>query len=208
MEISPYMLMLLLIYSFVFGMSAGVFNDINRITRAMMGVKYSGKAFERLYRIELPFVGRLSSSGKEKRLKRTVESAVIFLQDILLFAYLGCGTVILNYYLNRGQLRLYTIAAMAVGFAIYYFTLGRLVIFLSEGIIFFIRAALKISFYVASRPAVWLWHGMRKICLSICKKIYSTIAKKRIMRYNKSKREELLTLSARGFRNGGEENGV
>ena len=208
MEISPYMLMLLLIYSFLFGMSAGAFNDINRIVRALMGVKYSAKAFRRLYEIELPFVGKLSPSREKKRSRRVSEAAVIFLQDILLFAYMGCGTVILNFYLNRGQLRLYTIAAVAAGFALYYFTLGRLVILLSEGIIFFLRATLKISFFIFTRPAVWLCRAVGGIFRLAYKKIKSAIAKREIMRYNKIKREELLRLSAQGFEKFGEGNGV
>ena len=131
-------------------------------------------------------------------MKRTVESAVIFLQDILLFAYLGCGTVILNYYLNRGQLRLYTIAAVAAGFAIYYFTLGRLVIFLSEGIIFFIRAISLILFYVISRPFTLIFRAVLRILRSTLKKLRSALEKKRAMRYNKEKQDESVELSHRG----------
>lgn len=208
MEISPYMLTLLLIYSFLFGMSAGALNDVNRIIRALMGVRYSAKSFARLYAIKLPFVGTLERGGKKKRVKRGIEAALIFIQDILLFAYLGCGIVILNYYLNRGQFRLYTIASVAVGFALYYFTVGKLVIFLSEGIIFFVRAAVRIVLYLVSRPFIYLWRTVVKILRSLWKKIASGIAKKRIMRYNKAKRRELLELSRKGFQNGGEENGV
>ncbi|MBO5415807.1 MAG: spore cortex biosynthesis protein YabQ [Clostridia bacterium] len=208
MEISPYMLTLLLIYSFLFGMSAGALNDINRIIRALMGIRYSAKSFERLYSIKLPFVGVLERGSEKKRVKRWIEAVLIFLQDILLFAYLGCGTVILNYYLNRGQFRLYTIAAVAAGFAIYYFTLGKLVIFLSEGIIFFVRAAVRIILYLVSRPFVYLGRVVVKILRTLRKKIASGIAKKRIMRYNKTKRRELLELSRKGFQNEGEKNGA
>ncbi len=208
MEISPYMLMLLLIYSFLFGMSAGALNDINRIIRALLGVRYSAKRFDSLYAIKLPFVGALGSGREKKGVRRGLMSAVIFFQDILLFAYLGCGTVILNYYLNRGQFRLYTIAAVAAGFAVYYFTLGKIVIFLSEGIIFFVRAGVRIAAYLVSRPFVFLWRTGAKIFGKIYKKITSGIAKRKIIRYNKIKREELLGLSSRGFESGGEENGV
>ena len=39
MEISPYMLSLLLLYSLIFGMSAGAVNDVNRILRIALGIR-------------------------------------------------------------------------------------------------------------------------------------------------------------------------
>ena len=199
MEISPYMLTLLLIYSFLFGMSAGAFNDISRIIRAFLGVRYSKRSFERLYAIKFPFVGPLNSERPERVWNRRALSVLIFFQDILLFVYLGCGVVVLNYYLNRGQFRLYTIAAATVGFVVYYFTLGRIVMLLSEGIIFILRALFKIFFYIISRPFVFVFGLVLRILRKLAKKLRRAIEKKRSMRYNKEKRTELLALSERGF---------
>ncbi len=193
------MLLLLLIYSFLFGMSAGVFNDVNRIVRAFFGVRYSGRSFERLYEMKLPFVGSLGVKSEAKKIRKGLLSVLIFFQDILLFAFLGCGTVILNYYLNRGQFRLYTIAAVAAGFALYYFTLGKLVIFLSEGIIFFVKASIRIIFYVISRPFALAARLFVRIFEAIRKKIASALAKKQMIRYNKRKQAEILESSRRGF---------
>lgn len=199
MEISPYMLFLLLVYSFLFGMAAGVFNDINRITRAFLGVRYSSRSFDKLYSLKLPFVGALGDKRKEGKLKRGLLSVIIFFQDILLFAFMGCGTAILNYYLNRGQFRLYTIAAVAAGFVVYYFTLGKLVIFLSQGIVFLLRAIFGIAAYIVSRPFVWIFSIVKRGVLYCYKKISYAIAKKKIISYNKKRREELLTLAQKGF---------
>ena len=198
MEISPYMLMLLLIYSVLFGMSAGAFNDISRIVRAFLGVRYSGKRFDKLYAVKLPLVGRLEADREQKLRKRRALSVLIFFQDIRLFIYLGCGTVILNYYLNRGQLRLYTVAAVAAGFVLYYFTLGKIVMLLSEGIIFFIRAISLILFYVISRPFTLIFRAVLRILRSTLKKLRSALEKKRAMRYNKEKQDESVELSHRG----------
>ncbi|MBE6530747.1 MAG: hypothetical protein E7679_01455 [Ruminococcaceae bacterium] len=199
MEISPYMLFLLLVYSFLFGMVSGAFNDVNRITRAILGVRYPSRSFERLYSVKLPFVGALADKRKEGKLKRGVLSAIIFIQDILLFAFMGCGTAILNYYLNRGQLRLYTIVAVAAGFAVYYFTLGRLVIFLSQGIVFLLRAVFGIAVYIISRPFIWIFSFVKRVVVDCYKKISDAIAKKKIISYNKKRRAELLALAQKGF---------
>ena len=199
MEISPYMLFLLLVYSFVFGMSAGVLDNAHKIIRAAFGVKYSVHRFDRLYSINLPFVGNIESGRRSGKIRDKVIFVIIFFQDILLFAYLGCGTVILNYYLNRGQFRLYTIAAVALGFAVYYFTLGKLVTLLTEGILFFIKATLKITFYLVSRPFVVIWGFIVRCVKKLIKNIGIALAKRKIIRYNKDRREELLALSTHGF---------
>ena len=199
MQISPYMLFLLLIYSFLFGVSAGVFNDINRIIRALLGNRYKSKRINRLYEIKLPFVGRISAVGENNKILSKFLSVIIFVQDIALFFYMGCGVVILNYYMNRGQFRLYTIAATAIGFAIYYFTVGRLVMFLSGGVVFIIRAAVSIALYLISRPFVWLFCAIKKILLGVCKKISEAIAKRRNLRYNKKRIAELEKMSECGF---------
>ena len=193
------MLTLLLIYSFLFGMSAGVFNDISRIIRAFWGVRYSKKSFERLYELKLPLVGRLGSGRAEGKWNKRFLGVIIFFQDILLFGYFACGVVVLNYYLNRGQLRLYTVAVAAAGFAVYYFTLGRLLMLLSEGVIFFIRAALNILLHIIFRPFVLLFRLIFKIFGRVSKKLRSAIEKKASLRYNKEKQRELTQLSLQGF---------
>lgn len=199
MEISPYMLMLLLIYSFFFGITAGVLNDVNRIIRVLFGVRYSKHSLDTLYSKNIPFLGeplgRITLTRKNER----VLSVIIFFQDILLFVYLGCGIVVLNYYLNRGQLRLYTVAAAVVGFAVYYFTLGRIVAYAFETVIFFIRAAFKIIFFVLFHPFLVILKKILKSIKKIYKKIKTSLAKKRNIRYNENRQKELMALARRGF---------
>ena len=56
MEISPFLLAKLLLYSFFLGILIGVFYDVNRIIRIFLGERYSEGHFERLYSIKLPFL--------------------------------------------------------------------------------------------------------------------------------------------------------
>ena len=199
MEISPYMLMLLLIYSFFFGMSAGAFNDINRIIRAFLGVRYSKYSFDDLYLKKLPIVRKPLERKELTQVKERLLSVIIFAQDVFLFIYLGCGVVVLNYYLNRGQFRLYTIAAAIAGFAIYYFTIGKIVILASEVIIFFIRAVFKVVFFVIFHPILLMFKKIFKAIKKIRIKIKTSLAKKRNIRYNENKQKELEALARRGF---------
>ena len=135
MEISPYMLTLLLVYSFLFGVFCGGVNDVFKITRALLGDGRELGGAGYLYNKEIFLVGKLPQNKKSPLLP-----LLIFIEDFILVVFIGCGVVVLNYYLNRGQFRLYTIVAVLAGIAAYYFTVGRLVILLSEAIIFFIKA--------------------------------------------------------------------
>ena len=190
MRISPYTLLLLLIYSFLFGISAGVFNDVNRILRIFFKTKRTNKGSDRLYDTKLIFLKNAISVRFVRKTCKIFFSVLIFLQDLALFFYLGCGVVILNYYMNRGQFRLYTIAAALAGFAIYYFTLGRLMMFLSKGIVYIVRAVITLLIYLVSRPFVWIFAVCKKILFAPCKKILTAIAKRAKLSYNKKRREE------------------
>lgn len=186
MEISPYMLGLLLFYSVLFGMAAGVLNDIFRISRIFLGVSYRGRGLGKLRAIKLPF-GIKISRGQGGKVKKRALSALIFIEDILLFAFCGCGVTVLNYYLNRGQLRLYTITATLAGFAIYYFTAGKLIMLFAEALTFVAEAALRILFHILSRPFVWIFRATRKIFSPLLKKISYAIEKRKNIVYNKGR---------------------
>ena len=184
MEISPYMLSLLLVYSLVFGVSVGVLNDINRIVRVALGISHANGA---------------SIRRGARKIFGAVAVFVIALQDILLFAYMGIGVVVLNYYLNRGIFRIYSVVAAAVGFVLYYFTLGRVVMFFAERIIRAVRFVVGLIFRIVTAPARFLFRILWRVVKKLCKKIRFAIAKRKIMRYNKTKREELISLANRGF---------
>ncbi len=194
MEISPYMLLLLLIYSFFFGMFAGVFQNLNKALRVLFCLDGGHGKCAKLYELKVPFVGVLKRPCSDIRAKRIFLSVLIFFQDILLFALLGFGTVVLNYYLNRGQFRLYTIASVAAGFAVYYFTLGKLFSFLLEIAAFIMRASIKIILYILSRPFVPIWKKISERSTKINKNISYALAKKKIIRYNKKRSRKAVHL--------------
>ena len=184
MEISPYMLSLLLVYSLVFGVSAGVLNDINRIVRVALGISHTNGA---------------SIRRGARKIFGAVAVFVIALQDILLFAYMGVGVAVLNFYLNRGIFRIYSVFATAVGFTLYYFTLGRVVMFFSERIIRAIRFVLGRILKIVSAPIRFLIRLLYGGAKKLYEKSRFAIAKRKIMRYNKIKREELMGMATCGF---------
>lgn len=184
MEISPYMLSLLLVYSFIFGISAGVLNDLNRILRIALGMRN---------------VKQDRNKSGARRLCSAMSIVLIAIQDIVLFAYLGVGVAVLNYYLNRGIFRIYSIAATAVGFVLYYFTLGRAVLFFAERIIRALRFVIGWILRIVFAPFRFVCRLLLRAAKKLFEKFRFALAKRKIMRYNKIKREELRALSRCGF---------
>lgn len=191
METSPILLSLLLLWSFVFGCVLGALNDANRIVRVFLGVSYSKRKFSRLYEAKLPVINRPLKAGNGKPCGRLL-AAVIFFQDILLFSAAGIGTVLLNYEFNQGRFRIYTILGIAVGFLLYYFTVGKIVMTVSEGLAFFIKAVFVVIFAAICRPFAifgrFLGKKIKKIIrflniaiANIEKKLYNIIVKKKFL---------------------------
>ena len=111
MEISPFLLTLLLSWSFVFGVILGVINDMNRIIRVFCGVRYSEKRFGKLYELVLPVVHRPLLRSENKFHKKAL-AVLIFFQDIIFFILAGVGIILLNYEFNEGRFRFFTVFAV------------------------------------------------------------------------------------------------
>jgi hypothetical protein len=140
-------------------MVCGAVNDAFKITRALL-------------------------FGEAKK-KNAMLSILLFVEDMILVICIGCGVVALNFYLNRGQFRAYSVLALAVGFAVYYFTVGKLVGVISVYIVRLIRAVVRIIYSVVSYPIKLIFRCVKKIFLYFVKKIKLAIEKIRVMRYNK-----------------------
>ena len=199
MGISPIRLFYLLLASFSFGVGMGGVYDIHRILRVFFGVRYSKKRPSELLHRPLPILRRPLGEIRQRRWSRALLSILIFLQDVFFFCLAGVGIVILNYAYNDGQLRFYTVIALFLGFFLYYFTIGKLVISLSEWIVFFLRAVCAILFFLLSAPLIklfsLLWRGMKKIRSNLQK----ALAKRRKKVYNINKEKACLTAADRGF---------
>jgi hypothetical protein len=194
MEISPYMLTLLLIYSFLFGVFAGAVYDVSKILRALLFEGTSTDRQKKLCDIKLVLVGKLTPKRNSNLLP-----IFVFIFDILIFLFIGCGIAVLNFYFNRGQMRLYTITAVAVGFLVYYFTLGKIVSFFADWLVFALRAVMAILARLLIAPFAALGKGLEKIVSLWIRKITFALEKKSMIRYNEREEKRLLKLAELGF---------
>ena len=189
----------LLLCSGFFGMAVGVLMDFHRLIRVFFGVRYSKKTFDRLYAKPLPFLHRPLRVGRSNKIKQVFLNVLIFIQDILLLVFSAIGVVLLNYYFNQGRFRIYTVLAVLLGFLLYYFTIGKLVMLCSEGVVFIFRAVVTVIFVIISRPIVFFVDFFRKIAKKMSKNIQNALAKKRKRVYNKYKEKIVMQEAEHGF---------
>jgi hypothetical protein len=159
MEISQITLAIMLFYSFLFGIVVGVFYDLNRIVRVFFGVRYTKRAYGRLYGIRLPVSKREMVMGKSKGF---LQSLVINLGDLLCVLVAAIGLILINYGYNSGRFRFFTVAALAVGFLFYRLSIGRLLILLVEPLAFICK-------YLFLSICDLLYLPLRKFCILIYK---------------------------------------
>lgn len=181
MEISQTLLALLLFKSFVFGGICGVFYDLNRIVRVLFGVKYSKKAYDKLYAVKLPIVRKKVSMGEKSG---ALQAIVINVGDFLCVIFAAVGIIILNYAYNSGRFRFFTVIGMGVGFIIYRYTVGKLVIAVAEPIAFIFKYFLLSIILIFSCPFVKAGSHIGKFVKKIIYLYSFTLEKKKKELYN------------------------
>lgn len=162
-RIAPERLMGMLLWGIVCGAGLGVVWDIFRITRVLAGVRYPSRRADVLYQKPLPLLRRpvsRPSADAGGRPWRILRHTVIFLEDVLFGLLCGVVMTLLIYFTNDGIFRAMAPMGMLTGFFVYYMTVGRLVLSLSQGIVFALRAALCYAFALLLLPprvALWIW---------------------------------------------------
>lgn len=165
MEVSPIKLFFLLVSSFILGVSGGVFNDLGRTVRYLLG---------------------FDVKRNEKKAERYLKPILEFLFDIVLFIYLGCGTAVLLFYFNDGAFRAFSVLWTVFGFLLYRVTLGRLVMKITDRLARLLR---RIIFLIL-RPPMLLMKAIFRVGRKITVKIFSPIAKRIKLCYNKKSGNE------------------
>lgn len=199
MEISPIEIFRMLVYALCFGMLCGALNDLNRFARALMGVRYGAGNYERLYSIKLPIYRKTLERIKENKIQKIILNVTVFFQDVFLLLYAGCGVAIINYYFNSGRVRIYAPISAAMGFLVYFFTVGRITSYLFEPIVFVIRGLFCVILAIFYRPTRFFVVFLVKNIKKTCKNIYKTIAKKQKKVYNNKKEISVIKKASLGF---------
>ena len=158
------------------------------IEKQLLGVVYSlilGLIFGAVYDIIrlIHIVCKIASySGGQKFSKKGVLPFFAFFLFDFIYAVLVTLTFsVFVYWVNYGDFRWFYAAGAVLGFTVYYFTLGKAVMFFSERLVCLIRHVL---YYIIGVPCRFILGIIEKVCLWIYKLTLERIADRMRERYS------------------------
>ncbi len=152
------------LYAIAVGIVLGIIYDVFRIQRISMSRDYH-------------FVNIRKRENNSKTLNLltnfllsdTLKSVIIFIEDVAFFVLSAIIVIIFIYQSNSGIIRWFEMSGAVIGFALYYFTVGRLVVSLSEYIIFAVRWVIGTVFKYTLLPIATLIYKLLSIAFRAVK---------------------------------------
>ena len=182
MEISQTLLGMTFVIAALAGLAVGAVYDVLRITRVLLV--------------------HLTGNGTVSR--RTVK-ALCFIEDVLFAVAASLVLILLVYYTGDGQLRALAPFGMGCGFFVWYVTLGKLIMRLSDTIAAAIakamRLAVRFTLLIASLPFRLLGHAFMCVVGYRLMAWATKIAAGRRTRYTEREAERLHQAARSGFQN-------
>lgn len=193
------------LYSILLGFFLGSAYDIIRLSRIAVGMKYSADDGKKYDLGKYALIGRFFhlESRKASHRKDFFLSSFVFFGDVAFCLFCSVAVAIFIYHFNNGEFRAFVLFGAALGFLFYYFTLGKIVIYLSEKIIFAIKLASLYIFFFIFFPFQFLfvrisrafWIIIQKNIL-IIRKLYDIIY---VNLYSKRCKRKILLQASFGF---------
>ena len=145
------------------GIFLGLLYDLFFLLRALFGADVGRRGSTPLSRLHYPLLPADFGQKQPNGLRRGVGMAVTFLFD---FLYAVCGGIcflLFTYWQNDGIFRLYYLVAAALGFFLYYVSLGRVFSACFSSLLFLVRLVLAYVFLFVRVPVCWLFHLLRRV---------------------------------------------
>ena len=197
MGVSPIQLFRLLVASVFMGMVMGSFYDILRISRVMLGMsRYTDVASAPIF---CPHFYKPKRQKSRSQMMAIAKNTMLIVQDFLFCVTAGVVIALLLFSHNSGEFRGFVLVGVGVGFAIYYFTIGRLVIRASEYVVFAIKALFLYALYYLTFPFIALGRFIGRQIRNATRRMLARKRERRIAHYNKTTRQSMVHLAEGGF---------
>ncbi len=145
------------LYALLLGLFLGVLYDVLRITRMLTGITPVHVA-------HISWIGRLPMRRIGKIGKGPVSTLIfVHLLDIVYGLSTGVCFCIFLYALNNGRFRWYLLLGCVLGFFAYYYSVGKLVLYLSGYIVAFLRGIIGCILYLLTQPLIWIGRWVYKL---------------------------------------------
>lgn len=145
------------LYALVLGLFFGVLYDVLRITRMLAGITpVHVKHISWIGRLPVRRIGKIGKGPLSQLL-------FVHLLDIIYGLCTGACFCIFLYALNNGRFRWYLLLGCALGFLAYYFSVGKLVLYLSGYIVAFLRGIIGCILYLLTQPLLWIGRWIQRL---------------------------------------------
>ena len=167
MEISMTALAWEFLYAIVLGAFWGIVYDVVRLLRMIKGV-YKGYENKE---IKIPdFFKKYMLLPKKRKKKIKSNALFVVVGDILFFVIAACSFSVFVYHFNDGTIRGFVLLGALLGLFAYYFTVGKLVMFLSYSLVYFVKRTLTFGFFLVIFPFLYVFEKIcGAFCILICK---------------------------------------
>lgn len=144
MEVSMTHQLWLIVRFFIFGVLSGALYDAVRVFRVfVLACDYSGSSAVILSLDRM--IGRIKKPTP-KLFGKCYSAAVVVITDAVFSLTIGLGFIVFLYHENYLIFRWYLLLGAVLGFASYYFTVGRVVITLADTALALITALLRVIY--------------------------------------------------------------
>ena len=174
----------------VVGAGVGLIYDGIRLSRAIIGIRYTDRLSRRFFAVHFPLIGTLPQREAPQRKRREFFiSLYVAMGDVLFFLLASVATVVFLYHANDGIVRWYLLLGLFLGFLLYYVTVGKITVNIFEVITLSLRILLAYVAYFTVRPLVFvirvlsrtldhIWHvAYRRYQIFVMKKYTKKIEK-------------------------------
>lgn len=140
-----------IVYALLCGLGCGVLYDLFRLTRVFLGITEYSQTGLRLYDRPFPLIGMLRRP-RSGRIVRAAQFWTVFVGDVLYALIVGCLFSVFLYVAASGCFRWFYLFSIGVGFFAYYFTVGKLVMAVSDMLVCIFRICLRYVLFFLMVP--------------------------------------------------------
>lgn len=156
------------------GVIIGALYDCFRLVRVFFGITEYARIGHRLYRVDFPLIGTVERPDVGKFL-RVAQFWVVLVGDLLFAVLSGCIFSVFIYAAASGCFRWFYLFFACVGFLLYYFTVGHLVMTVSDVISCVLRVCFRYIQYFLMLPFRLLRSGMRLVWRQVLRRMLCPI---------------------------------
>ena len=197
MEVNTALLFHLLLLSLASGAAMGLLYDVLRIQRVLLGMnRYTAAARSPQF---CPKFCSKKEKRKELSVWRVAKQAILIVQDLFFCLSVGVVVTVLLFYRNHGEFRGFVLVGALFGFLAYYFTVGKLVVFVSEYVVFAMKTAILYAVYYVTLPVITAARFLWRVWVKGIAKWRERRDERKIRRYHATAYKELLAMAGSGF---------